>query len=51
MDWYGNSRPLFLGKRIFALMGYEIVEGRLQCGRMAELNRLNFAPAIMQISR
>ncbi len=51
VDWYGNSRPLFLGKRIFALMGYEIVEGRLQGGRMAELNRLNFAPAIMQISR
>lgn len=51
VDWYGNSRPLFLGKRIFALMGYEIVEGRLQGGRMAELNRVNFAPAIMHISR
>lgn len=51
VDWYGNSRPLFLGKRVFALMGYEIVEGRLQGGRMAELNRVNFAPAIMQISR
>ncbi len=51
VDWYGNSRPLFLGKRIFALMGYEIVEGRLQGGRMTELNRVNFAPAIMQISR
>jgi len=51
VDWYGNSRPLFLGKRIFALMGYEIVEGRLQGGRMAELNRVNFAPATMQISR
>lgn len=51
VDWYGNSRPLFLGKRIFALMGYEIVEGRLQGGRMAELNRVNFAPATMLISR
>lgn len=51
VDWYGNSRPLFLGKRIFALMGYEIVEGRLHGGRMAELNRVNFAPAMMHISR
>ena len=27
VDWYGNSRPLFIRDRIFALMGYEIVEG------------------------
>ena len=27
VDWYGNSRPLFVRGRVFALMGYEIVEG------------------------
>ena len=29
VDWYGNSRPLFIRNRVFALMGYEIVEGQL----------------------
>ena len=27
-DWYGNARPIFLGDRVFALLGYELVEGR-----------------------
>ena len=29
-DWYGNSRPLFFDGRTFALLGSEIVEGRLE---------------------
>lgn len=44
VDWYGNSRPLFLRNRIFALMGYEIVEGALDGGRIRELRRISFAP-------
>jgi hypothetical protein len=44
VDWYGNARPIFLGERIFALMGYEIVEGRLAGGRIGEVRRMNFAP-------
>jgi hypothetical protein len=51
VDWYGNARPLFLRGRVFALMGYEIVEGRLQGGRILEANRVNFAPATMDIAR
>ncbi len=51
VDWYGNSRPLFLRGRVFALMGYEIVEGRMQGGRILEANRVNFAPATMDIAR
>lgn len=43
-DWYGNARPIFLGDRIFALMGYELVEGRLQSGKVDEVARLDFAP-------
>ena len=39
VDWYGNARPLFLRGRVFALLGYEIVEGRLDDGRMHELQR------------
>jgi hypothetical protein len=29
VDWYGNSRPIFYGDRIFGLMGYEMVEGKV----------------------
>jgi len=45
VDWYGNSRPLFLKGRVFALLGYEIVEGRMRAGRIEELRRVNFSPA------
>jgi hypothetical protein len=44
VDWYGNSRPLFLRKRVFALLGYELVEGRMEKGRISEARRVNFAP-------
>ena len=44
VDWYGNSRPLFLRGRVFALMGYEIVEGAIESERMKELRRVNYAP-------
>jgi hypothetical protein len=44
VDWYGNSRPLFLRDRVFALMGYEIVEGRLLADRIVEAGRVSFAP-------
>lgn len=41
VDWYGNSRPIFTGGRIFALMATEIAEGRLVRGEIAEVGRLN----------
>jgi hypothetical protein len=58
VDWYGNARPIFLGDRVLALMGYEIVEGRLQAGgwrfdeptgapapeQIVERRRVSFAP-------
>jgi hypothetical protein len=46
VDWYGNARPIFLGDRIIALLGYELVEGRLMRGgeRIDELRRVDFAP-------
>jgi len=34
VDWYGNSRPIFVGSRTFALMGYELVEGRVDAGHV-----------------
>ena len=41
VDWYGNSRPIFTGGRVFALMGTDLVEGRLARGRMDEIGRLD----------
>jgi hypothetical protein len=51
VDWYGNARPLFLRGRIFALLGYELVEGQVQGGRMRELRRVSFAPRAVQAAR
>ncbi len=51
VDWYGNARPLFLGDRVFALMGYELVEGALSDGRLREVRRVSFAPTAGQASR
>lgn len=50
-DWYGNARPLFLRGRVFALLGYEIVEGTLDDGRMKELRRVNYAPGRHYVTR
>lgn len=44
VDWYGNARPLFLRGRVFALLGYELVEGKLDAGGMSELRRISYAP-------
>ncbi|WP_326539861.1 beta-propeller domain-containing protein [Pseudorhodoferax sp.] len=48
VDWYGNARPLFIGERVFALLGYELVEGRLDAAggaeRLSEHRRVSFAP-------
>ena len=41
IDWYGNSRPIFTDGRIFGLTGTEIVEGRIESGRIRELRRLD----------
>jgi beta propeller domain-containing protein len=51
VDWYGNARPLFLRDRVFALLGYELVEGKLDQGRMLELRRISYAPQVSQSSR
>lgn len=45
VDWYGNARPIFAGNRIFGLLGYELVEGRLGRDGIREIGRVNFAPS------
>ena len=44
VDWYGNARPLFIRGRMFALLGYELVEGYVDDGRIRELNRMSYSP-------
>ncbi|WP_425253290.1 beta-propeller domain-containing protein [Janthinobacterium sp. NFX145] len=44
VDWYGNARPLFLQGRVFALLGYEVVEGALKDGQIREVRRISYAP-------
>lgn len=50
VDWYGNSRPIFLDDRVFALMGYEIVEGRIAGGQIAEVQRVSFSPVTVSLA-
>lgn len=40
IDWYGNTRPIFIGDRILALMGDELAEGLLENGKIKELRRV-----------
>lgn len=39
VDWYGNARPIFYRGRIFALLGYELVEGEVKDGTLRERRR------------
>lgn len=51
VDWYGNARPLFVRGRVLALLGYEIVEGFLDDGRVHEMRRINYAPRRAEMTR
>lgn len=46
-DWYGNARPIFWRNRVFALLGYELVEGSLAGGRVREARRTDFLRALI----
>ncbi|HEU4451799.1 MAG TPA: beta-propeller domain-containing protein [Longimicrobium sp.] len=50
VDWYGNARPIFLDGRVFALLGYELVEGEMRGGRIHEIRRATFAPRAAQVA-
>ena len=43
-----NRRPLFLRGHVFALLGYELVEGKLEQGRITELRRISYAAQVMK---
>lgn len=48
LDWYGNARPIFVGDRAYALLGYELVEGRVRPNGVDEVRRVDFRPAAPQ---
>jgi Beta propeller domain len=50
VDWYGNARPIFLGGRTFALLGYELVEGRTGSATMSEVGRINYFPHLAELT-
>lgn len=50
VDWYGNARPLFLRNRVFALLGYEIVEGSVSGERIRETRRISYSPGFAKRS-
>jgi hypothetical protein len=41
VDWYGNTRALFIRGRVFALSGTELIEGALEGGKVRERQRVN----------
>jgi hypothetical protein len=51
VDWYGNARPLFIRGRIFALLGYELVEGSIRQGEIVAVRRVSFAPPAVRAAR
>jgi hypothetical protein len=47
LDWYGNTRPIFWGERVLALMGDELVEVLLGVADgLAERSRLDFGEGV-----
>ena len=47
VDWYGNARPIFYRGRVFALLGYELVEGKIDDGTITEVGRTNFIASLL----
>ncbi|MDY7227615.1 beta-propeller domain-containing protein [Hyalangium rubrum] len=45
VDWYGNARPIFYRNRIFALMGYELIEAQVGQEALQETFRASFLEA------
>jgi hypothetical protein len=51
VDWYGNSQPLFVRGRVIALLGYEMVEGAVEQGRIREVRRVNYGVPEVKVSQ
>jgi hypothetical protein len=45
-DWYRNTRPIFWGSRVFALMGDELVEAALSERSLTERSRVDYGRGV-----
>ncbi len=43
VDWYGNTRALFIGQRVLGLSGTELIEGAVSGERVLEVRRVNLS--------
>jgi hypothetical protein len=51
IDWYGNTRALFIRGRVFALSGTELIEGALdEQGQVRERHRVNLTDPLQPYS-
>lgn len=48
IDWYGNTRALFISGRVFALSGAELIEGALEAGQVRERRRVNLTDPLQR---
>lgn len=48
VDWYGNTRPIFLKNRMFALMGHEMAEIKLEGDALTQAARVQMFGTIRQ---
>ena len=48
VDWYGNSRPIFIEGRIFALSETEVIEGEIVGGQIRDAGRVNLTEPLSQ---
>lgn len=48
-DWYGNTRPIFWGSRVFALMGDEIVEATIEQRSLTERLRVDYGAGVEEV--
>lgn len=46
IDWYGNTRALFIAGRIFALSGTELIEGMLTNDGINDIGRVNLTEPV-----
>jgi hypothetical protein len=48
-DWYGNTRPIFWGSRVFALMSDELVESTIEQHSLTERRRVDFGEGVEEV--
>ncbi|MGH1374580.1 MAG: beta-propeller domain-containing protein [Cellvibrionaceae bacterium] len=49
-DWYGNTRPFFLGGKVYGLTGYELIQGVFKDGQVTEEYRVDYRKNIESLA-